>query len=527
MLKRSWVRLFRAFLGVALMIAVFNTQALAAPLHFDSSNVRLEENRNSLNNNVKVLGTQVSAGPLHFDSPKVWLEGDLLGISFEGEGDFNGDGKNDLFLSSLQSSGQAQTWVYISTGSAFLPPKLWSSEIPYLIESDRLDVTGDVNGDGKDDIVIFTHGNGRLEGSANVYVALSTGNEFRYDPNFVWNDGFCISEQICRVADVNGDGKSDLVAFTPITGLVWISLSLGNKFGSNAIWHNYFCIQNEVCTVSDINGDRKADLILFKPHATGVEKGNVLVAFSTGQNFGTAQYGHGYFCIDDEQCFVADLNGDRKSDILLSKPDFRGSILETFLVALSNSKQFINTNPFEWGSTRDIINNAEGIFIIGLRDVTGDRRADLLVLEQLHGGKYRMVVYATTDQKQTQNPQNPQNPSDPPTAEGWREVDLYNCDPNQDRYYYWMRDLTTGSTDQRGPIDAMYSESGYCPDPNDPPEKVTLTSGHSYEIIVVDPQSIGCDENNPDIQACRKHDVGFIGDDKGGIFSWIVSAQSP
>src|SRR5262249_41053368 len=148
---------------------------------------------------------------------------------------------------------------------------------------------------------------------------INDGNGFTYTGSPVWNPSFCASYQTCFMADINGDGKSDIVAITQDFGIVWYSLSNGSSFGPNRKWNNQFwCARAEVCMAGDVNGDRKADLILFKPHATGVEKGNVLVAREITLGLGLRRtpswtdihYGHGFFCIDNESCYVADFNGD-------------------------------------------------------------------------------------------------------------------------------------------------------------------------------------------------------------------------
>jgi hypothetical protein len=65
----------------------------------------------------------------------------------------------------------------------------------------------DINGDGRDDLVSFARGTlGR------VYAARSTGATFT-GTNWIWTSGMCLGDDSCGLADVDGDGRADALAF--------------------------------------------------------------------------------------------------------------------------------------------------------------------------------------------------------------------------------------------------------------------------------------------------------------------------
>ena len=66
---------------------------------------------------------------------------------------------------------------------------------------------GDVNHDGKDDLVSFAR-----DAGGHVYAARSNGAAF-VGTNWVWTTGLCIGDDVCGLADVTGDGRADALAF--------------------------------------------------------------------------------------------------------------------------------------------------------------------------------------------------------------------------------------------------------------------------------------------------------------------------
>ena len=180
--------------------------------------------------------------------------------------DVNGDGKADIL--GFSSIG---AYVSLSTGKGFSSPARWIAAYGYSAggwtSQDKYPrMLADVNGDGKADIVGFASGG--------VYVSLSTGSSFampsRWSDNFGVNAGWTSQNQYPRMlADMNGDRKADIVGFNG-TGVL-VSLSTGSSFGAALVWSQEFgantaswSTQNQYPrAVADLNGDRKADIAGF------------------------------------------------------------------------------------------------------------------------------------------------------------------------------------------------------------------------------------------------------------------------
>ncbi|MCR6488227.1 FG-GAP-like repeat-containing protein [Amycolatopsis sp. OK19-0408] len=203
-------------------------------------------------------------------------------------GDFNGDGKDDIATFTLSTSGDV--YVALSDGTKFGAGALWHGDFGYGTE---LPAIGDFNGDGKDDIAVFTRGS-----TADVYVALSDGTKF-VGNGVKWHDSFAWNSEQPAVGDFNGDGKDDIATFTRgTTSDVFVSLSDGTKFVGNSVkWHDAFGLDGEIPATGDFNGDGKADIAVF----TRGTAADVYVAVSDGTKFvGTSVKWHDNFAYNSE-----------------------------------------------------------------------------------------------------------------------------------------------------------------------------------------------------------------------------------
>ncbi|GAA5028990.1 hypothetical protein GCM10011506_16920 [Marivirga lumbricoides] len=239
--------------------------------------------------------------------------------------DVNGDGKADLI-----GFGNEGVFVALSTGSEFTYREAWytSSQNTFCVEggwdvSKHPREVADVNGDGKADIIGF--------GNDEVVVALSTGTGFSYrqpwytssQSTFCFNGGWEVSKHPRTIADVNGDGKADIVGFG--NDEVFVALSTGTGFSYRQPWYtssqSTFCfngsweVSKHPRTVADVNGDGNADIVGF-----GNE--GVFVAYSNGSSFQYRQLWSNNFGYNDgwdvilQPRVTADVNGDGKSDII-------------------------------------------------------------------------------------------------------------------------------------------------------------------------------------------------------------------
>src|SRR5579871_4010387 len=78
-----------------------------------------------------------------------------------------------------------------------------------------------------------------------------------------WSYGQSVGATSYFLADVNGDGKADLVAFYAATGDWYVSLSSGTGFWPPTHWASGQGVGTSKQFLADVDGDGRADLITF------------------------------------------------------------------------------------------------------------------------------------------------------------------------------------------------------------------------------------------------------------------------
>lgn len=253
--------------------------------------------------------------------PKVWVNdfGHQQGWAPEyprALADVNADKSQDVV-----GFGIDGVWLSKSTGTKFEDPVFALKDFGFTSgwRTDRhVRALGDISGDQMDDIVGF--------GNAGVFRALSNGDGF--DPvklvvnDFGYDQGWRNDKHVRLLADINGDGRKDIVGYGAQG--VWVSMSLSSlgdfsepflavaDFGYDQGWRN----DKHVRTTADVNGDTKQDLV-------GFGRDGVWIALANGWGFDAPQFVLAEFAInaggwqvDKHPRMMADINNDQRDDIV-------------------------------------------------------------------------------------------------------------------------------------------------------------------------------------------------------------------
>ena len=244
-------------------------------------------------------------------------------------GDFNGDGRDDLvnLYGHKMDDGsiKTQAWVHHSTGSGFEYRSSFTTLAGFWDEQKWL--SGDFNGDGRDDLVNL-YGHKMDDGSikTQAWVHHSTGSGFEYRSSFTTLAGFW-DEQKWLSGDFNGDGRDDLVNLYghkiddgSIKTQAWAHHSTGSGFEYRSSFTTLAEFWDEQKWLSgDFNGDGKDDLVNLYGHKidNGSIKTRAWVHDSNGSGF---EYRSSFTTLagfwDEQKWLSGDFNDDGKSDLV-------------------------------------------------------------------------------------------------------------------------------------------------------------------------------------------------------------------
>ena len=241
--------------------------------------------------------------------------------------DVNGDGKPDLLVAngcgapSQTCSGDGVVGVLLGNGDGtFQAAVSYDSGGQYAYAI----AVADVNGDGKPDLLVANWS------SSSVGVLLGNGDG-SFQAAVTYDSGGQRTASIA-VADVNGDGKLDLIVGNQCPsgsscnltkdGSVSVLLGIGDGTFQTAMPYDSGGQGALSVAVADVNGDGKADIVVANCSSSDCVdgEGNGTAVVLLGNGDGTFQAGVPYDSGGDDASSVAiaDLNGDGKPDLLVA-----------------------------------------------------------------------------------------------------------------------------------------------------------------------------------------------------------------
>jgi hypothetical protein len=258
------------------------------------------------------------------------------------------------------------------TSSLFLDAPAYGSGDPHAFGV----VLGDLNGDGKADVVVANACPGCA--SASVGVLLGNGDS-TFQPAVAYGSGGAGAVSV-TVGDVNGDGKLDVVVVNQCVSLSncnngTVSVLLGNGDGTlkAAAPFSLPGAGGYALSLVDLNGDGKLDLLLNVCPGNNCNPGTVAVMLGNGDGTFHTPVFYSSGGLFPMEIAVADINGDGKPDVVVTNLCMDASCMTggTFAVLLGNGD-----GTFQLPKSNA---TSQEIFGVAVGDVDGDNKPDVVI----------------------------------------------------------------------------------------------------------------------------------------------------
>lgn len=322
-----------------------------------------------------VVGVLLGNGDGTFQTVQTYYSGGYFADSIAVV-DVNGDDKPDLLVANWRTDGYNLTGlvgVLLGNGDG-----TFQAVQSYNAGGDQATsiAVADVNGDGKPDLIVTLDDS---EFSWRLGVLLGNGDgTFQAAQTYHSGGGKPMS---VAVADLNSDGRLDLVMANEYSDDSYrhgaVGVLLGNGDGTFVAAQSYHSGGEyaDSIAVGDVNGDGKPDLLVANECMTeGCGHGGV-VSVLLGNGDGTFQPPQGYRPGGYRTTFIAmgDANGDGKPDLLVANSILGNNRGKVGVLLGNGDGTFQAAQLYESG---------DGANSLALADVDGDGRLDLLVADQ-------------------------------------------------------------------------------------------------------------------------------------------------
>jgi len=302
-------------------------------------------------------------------------------------GDVNGDGKPDLLVanqcSNRNNSNSCTGLLTVLLGSG---DGKFQAAVSYASggASPSSIVLADINGDEKPDVLISNQC-ARLDGdcAGNISVLLGKGDG-SFPAAINYGSGGQTPYSVA-VADVNGDGKPDVVVANQCAssdctnGTVGVLFGKGNSTFGRVVSYESGGYQASWVAVADVSGDGRPDLLVANQCASsnncangtiGVLLQNADGSFQTAVSYPSG----GYYAYS---LGVSDVNGDGKPDLVVANQCATNSSCANGIVGV-----LLGNGDGTFQPALAFSSGGKFAFSVAIADVNGDGKPDLLIANE-------------------------------------------------------------------------------------------------------------------------------------------------
>lgn len=308
-----------------------------------------------------------------------------LAVFFAATADFNGDGKPDIV--SVDGNDTACVFINTTAPGASVPSFTTRTDFQTLDQSDGVS-TGDLNLDGKPDFAVANFDTMSVFLNTTTLGSSTPGFSSRFD--FPVEDG---SPAAVIIADMNCDGKPDVITSNIQNNTLSVFINTTSPgspvpvFLSRKDFSTLLVPQN--LAIADVNGDGKPDMLAAN---AGSDSISVFIN-RTGVGIEPASFTNNDFSMQSGSAPISvisqDFNGDGKPD--LASGDYNNKVVSVFV----NTTTPGSTTPV-YSAAQNFSTGAGSPPALASGDFNLDGKYDLAVINAEPGGGYIAVFLNTT-----------------------------------------------------------------------------------------------------------------------------------
>ena len=329
---------------------------------------------------------------------------DYFGSFVASAGDVNDDGYDDAIVSAHGSNDIGKAYVYLGSASGLRTTASWTAtgEAAYDYFGKSVASAGDVNGDGYDDVIVGAYGNnngGNDIGKAYVYLGSTSG--LRTTASWTATGeaaGDYFGKSAASTGDVNGDGYDDVIVGAHSNdiggsnaGKAYVYLGSASGLSTTVSWTatgeaavDHF--GSSVASAGDVNGDGYDDIIVGAYHNNdgGVGAGKAYVYLGTASGLSTtAQWtvagdaARDYF--GKSVASAGDVNGDGYDDVIVGAHSNDGGGSDAGKAYTYQNLDLWTLEVAKWTVEGEVAGDYFGSTVASAGDVNGDGYDDVIV----------------------------------------------------------------------------------------------------------------------------------------------------